>query len=230
MKFGERLAEAASGESLVAFATRELKRRILDNEFPPGFSALEPELAQLLGISRTPLREALIRLQQDGLVEIVPRRGMRVLPISAQGMAKLYAVIAALECLACELVVARRLPRSALQPLVDATLDMEKALAEDDLEGWARADGRFHLLLVELADNEFLSSTITRHWDQIYRIRRFTLRLRPRPDNSTREHRAMLDALIAGDANKAVALNRAHRARASQELGDILARFPMGRL
>jgi DNA-binding GntR family transcriptional regulator len=229
-KAKEQEIEAMSGESLVAFATRELKRRILDNEYPPGYSALEPELAQELGISRTPLREALIKLEQDGLVEIVPRRGMRVLPISAEGMAKLYTVIAALECLACELVVARKLPRSALQPLIKATKDMERALKEDNLIEWARADGNFHLLLVELADNEFLSSTITRYWDQVYRVRMFTLHLRRRPANSTKEHRAIVEAIIEGDAKKAAELNQAHRTRASQELKDILLRFPMGRL
>ena len=185
------------GETLVAFATRELKRRILENEFAPGYAALEPDLALLLSISRTPLREALSRLAQDGLIEMVPRRGMQVLPISAQDMSKLYAVIGALEGLACERVVARQLARSEFKPLLASTRDMEKALKADDLPGWAKADGIFHASLVELADNEFLASAINRYWDQLYRVRMFTLHLRPRPEQSTREHREMVEAMLA---------------------------------
>jgi DNA-binding GntR family transcriptional regulator len=224
------VTEVGDGETLVAFATRELKRRILGNEFAPGYSALEPELALLLGISRTPLREALSRLEQDGLIEIVPRRGMRVLPISAQDMAKLYALISALECLACELVVARKLPRAALKPLADSTREMGKALKAGDLAGWARADGDFHARLIELADNEFLSNTINRYWDQVYRVRMFTLHLRPRPVHSTQEHRAIVEAILEGNATQAVELNRVHRKRAAEELTRILERFPQGRL
>jgi DNA-binding GntR family transcriptional regulator len=66
--------------SLVDTAYEALRRRILDNTYPPGHQALEQALAAELGISRTPLREALIRLQKEGLVEVIPRHGMRVLP------------------------------------------------------------------------------------------------------------------------------------------------------
>jgi DNA-binding GntR family transcriptional regulator len=65
-------------------AYRELKRRILDNELAPGAVLLEQELASLLGMSRTPVREAMVRLEKEGAVEIRPRHGMRVLPISAE--------------------------------------------------------------------------------------------------------------------------------------------------
>lgn len=227
-KIGAAGTIAKSNETRVEFATRELKRRILENEFSPGYSALEPELALMLGISRTPLREALSRLAQDGLIEMVPRRGMQVLPISAQAMAKLYAVIGAVEGLACELVVARHLPLSEFKPLLASTRDMEKALKTGDLLGWAKADGIFHSCLVELADNEFLSSTFYRYWDQLYRVRMFTLHLRPRPVQSTKEHREIVDAMLSGDAKKAVELNRQHKMRAGQLLAEILSRFPKG--
>jgi len=98
------------------------------------------------------------------------------------------------------------------------------------MPGWAKADGIFHSGLVELADNEFLSSTINRYWDQLYRVRMFTLHLRPRPEQSTREHREIIDAMLAGDAPRAVELNRKHRMRAGQLLAEILGRFPKGRL
>ena len=77
-----RATAGGPGGSLVDVAYATMRRRILDNAWPPGLRALEQELAQELGMSRTPVREALIRLRKEGLVEVVPRHGMRVLPVS----------------------------------------------------------------------------------------------------------------------------------------------------
>jgi len=82
---------------LVTQAYAELKRRILDHEYPAGHQATEPDVAADLGMSRTPVREALIRLAQEGLVEVVPRRGMRVVPLSPADMQEIYEVLTALE-------------------------------------------------------------------------------------------------------------------------------------
>src|SRR5207302_5057601 len=65
---------------------RGVKDRILDNTFPPGFQILEQDLAALFAVSRTPVREALVRLGNDGLVDVVPRHGMRVLPLKLSDM------------------------------------------------------------------------------------------------------------------------------------------------
>ena len=67
-------------------AYAEVKRRILDNEMPAGYQILEQELAEMLDMSRTPVREAMIRLAEEGMVEIRPRHGLRVLPLSASDM------------------------------------------------------------------------------------------------------------------------------------------------
>ena len=76
-------ADKTTSTSLVERAYAEIKRRIFSNEYPPGFQALEQEVASQLGMSRTPVREALIRLENERLVELVPRRGMRV--VHAEG-------------------------------------------------------------------------------------------------------------------------------------------------
>ena len=76
--------------SLVDAAYQGIRRRILDNVWAPGFQAMEQEVALELGMSRTPVREALIRLAKEGLVEVVPRRGMRVLPVSPTDMREIY--------------------------------------------------------------------------------------------------------------------------------------------
>ena len=202
-----------------------LRRRILDNVYPPGHQVLESELAEELGISRTPMRETMMRLAAEGLVEVVPRHGMRVLPVSPGDMAEIYVVLTALESAAAELVAGRRPTDAQLKPLELATRDMARALKSDDLDAWAAADERFHQGLIELADNRTLFEAVQRLADRAHRARMFTLRLRPKPINSTREHTALLRRLRAGDTAGAVQVNREHRERASRELVAICERY-----
>jgi DNA-binding GntR family transcriptional regulator len=211
--------------SLVDAAYQALRQRILDNVYPPGHQALEQALAQALGISRTPLREALIRLQQEGLVEVIPRHGMRVLPVSPGDMRQIYEILAALESMAAELAARRRPSAAELAPLEQASRDMAKALKADDLEAWAEADERFHRHLVELSGNRLLVDTVLNFWDRAHRVRRMTLRLRPKPVHSTKEHTALVERIRAGDAAGANDVNRAHRERASKELLGLLERY-----
>jgi len=216
--------------SLVEEAYSAIRTRVLDNVFPPGYRALESELAEALGISRTPVREALIRLQKEGLVEVVPRHGMRVLPVSPADMAEIYVVLAALESAAVEMVATRRPAAQDLKPLLQATRDMDRALKADDLDAWAAADERFHRTLMELAGNRMLKETVENFWDRAHRARLVTLRLRPKPVDSTREHAELVDRLRAGDAAGAVSVNRAHRARASRELLALFERLRLQQL
>jgi DNA-binding GntR family transcriptional regulator len=211
--------------SLVDQAYQAIRARILDNAFPPGYQALESELAKALGISRTPVREALIRLQNEGLVQVVPRHGMRVLPVSPADMAEIYTVLSALESAAAEIVAARRPADDELKPLVLATRDMDRALKADDLDAWAAADERFHRTLVDLAGNRMLKATVENFWDRAHRARMVTLRMRPKPVNSTREHTLLVERLRAGDARGALEVNREHRARASRELLELFERL-----
>jgi DNA-binding GntR family transcriptional regulator len=219
-----RLARAEGG-SLVGRAYAELRRRILENAYPPGTQMLEGALAESLGISRTPMREALVRLQDEGLVEVVPRHGMRVSPLSAQDMREVYEILSALESMAAELAARRRPSVDALRALDAATEAMAQALEADDLAAWADADARFHRQLIELSGNTLLVQAVLRYGDRVHRARLFTLRLRPRPVASTQEHKALVERIRAGDAAGAYALNRAHRERASRELLEIFDRF-----
>ena len=202
-----------------------LRRRILDNVYAPGHQALESDLADELGISRTPMREAMLRLANEGLVQVVPRHGMRVLPVSPADMAEIYLVLTALESAAAELLAARRPSDAELKPLVEATRDMSRALKADDLDAWAEADERFHQGLIELAGNRTLKDAVQRLGDRAHRARMFTLRLRPKPVNSTREHLALLERIRAGDGAGAVQVNRAHRERAGRELLGLVERY-----
>jgi len=223
-------AQAPNVGSLVDLAHEQIRRRILDNAWPPGHRMLEHEVAHILGMSRTPVHEALVRLKAEGLIEVLPRHGMRVLPVSPTDMREIYDILTALECLAVEQLARRRPQAAELAPLIKATEAMEHALAADDLEAWALADERFHTQLVTLAGNRLLQAAVMNHWDRAHRARFFSLRLRPKPVNSTQEHRALVDHLAAGDVTAATRANRQHRERASGELLSIFERFKLAHM
>jgi DNA-binding GntR family transcriptional regulator len=216
--------------SMVDAAYEQIRRRILDNVWPPGHRALEQEVALALGMSRTPVHEALCRLHGEGLVQVIPRHGMRVLPVSPTDMHEIYQIFTALECMAAELLARRKPSDAELKPLLDANRAMDKALRADDLDAWAAADERFHSHLLELAGNRHLQATVLNYWDRAHRARLFTLRLRPKPVNSTREHMQMVERLRAGDAEGAARVTRAHRARATAELIAIFEHYRMQHL
>jgi DNA-binding GntR family transcriptional regulator len=213
------------GVPLVESAYQQIRHRILDNIWAPGYQALEQEIALQLGMSRTPVHEALMRLASESLVEVAPRRGMRVLPVSPTDMKEIYEVLTALESMAAELLAARKPTDAELQPLIEATEAMERALQADDLDAWARADESFHEKLVMMANNRLLRESVMSYWDRAHRARMFTLRLRPKPVHSTQEHMTLVARLRQGDAAGAAAVNRDHRERASRELLVIFEKF-----
>lgn len=218
----ERVPRGAGGATLATAALAELRRRILDNHWPPGTQMLEHELCGLLGMSRTPVREALVRLHDEGLVELRARHGMRVLPVSPADMKDIYEVLTALESAAVDLVTRRRPGEAELAPLVEATEAMAEALSRDDRDAWASADERFHRHLVEMSGNRLIVETVQRCWDRAHRARMVTLRMRPRPEHSTREHMDVVARMRDGDAPGAFDAHRRHRERGGAELLRIL--------
>ena len=221
---------ATSKISRTETAYDKLKSEILSNRMPPGYQATEPELAIQLAMSRTPVREALIRLEADGLLEVIPRRGIRVLPVSPVDMKEIYEILTALEPEAAA-ALARNTPTAAkLAPLIKATERMEQALQQNDLASWAAADDDFHRKLVTLHDNHRLTSIVSSLLDQAHRARNVTLRLRTLPAKSTQEHRLIVEHIQAGEADAVTSVFRAHRKRASTELLEILKNYQFARL
>lgn len=215
----------ADRQSQAELAYEKLKQLLLDGTLPAGAQMLEQEAAERLNMSRTPVREAMVRLRQEGMVEIRPRHGMRVLPISATDMAEIYEVLTALEGAASEAVARRGVPARQLSVLRGAVRDMDKALERDDLSAWAEADERFHSHLVELSGNQRLIQMVAQLWDQAHRARMLTLRLRPRPTNSNREHEALVEAMAAGKPELARQIHEDHRRRAGTMLIELLERL-----
>lgn len=212
-------------ESLVDRAYSEIKRRILDNQMSPGFQALDSELADELGVSRTPIREALLRLQHEGLVELIPRRGMRVVPVVASDMKEIYEVLTALESMAVDLLARQEPSTEILVPMRKAIEDMGNAVSSSDLESWAAADEDYHRSLFDLCGNRRLAVIAATMRDQSYRARMVTLRLRAGLEESYVEHRDILELIARGDWEGARKLHYLHRLRASSEVVKILETF-----
>lgn len=208
--------------SLVEQALAEMRRRILDNVWPANFTALEAEIAVELGMSRTPVREALVQLEAQGLVALRPRHGIQVLPISADDMAEIYQIITVLEAEAAELAARRNLSDADMRVLEQSATIMEQTLDSDDRLAWALADEDFHRALVNLSGNSRLIAMIASVSDQAHRVRMATIRQRPRPVISTLEHRLLVDALRRGDAEAARELQRIHRRRGGEVMIGIL--------
>lgn len=214
------------------FAYKLLKQKILDNEYAPGAQILERDIAADLNVSRTPVREAFVRLKQDGLLEIVPRHGVRISVLSPNDMREIYEVLMSLEPMAVELLARRKPSDDELAPLIAACDAMEAALArrKPNLKAWAAADEAFHRSLAKLCGNGRLAAMIMMVWDQAHRARMFTLTLRPLPKRSTREHRDVVEAVRVGDVAVARELYAAHRRRGGAELMAIIERHGFQRL
>ncbi len=212
----------SKNQSQTQRAVSELRRMIVSNELGAGSSLLEAELAELLGMSRTPVREATLMLEAQGLVKVRPRRGVQILSISPDDMEEIYQILTELECLAAERVAASGADKKALQPLREATDRMEEALKNDDRESWAAADDDFHATLVDMAGSERLKSVIDTFTDQVRRARTLTLYMRPTPTRSNKDHRALIRALEKGDVELARKLHREHRLEAKSLMISLL--------
>jgi len=216
--------------SLAEQAYQDLKNQILKNKLPPGYQALEQDFTQLLGMSRTPVREALIRLENEGLVELLPRRGARVLPVSPADMKEIYELLTNLEPHAAAGLAEYGVDPDDLAILDEATTTMERAIKERHLDEWAEADDRFHRSLIDLCGNRRLADFVKTLYDQAHRARLVTLYLRKLPVASTRDHRKIVNAIANGDAAATRRIFKAHRERAAKELLEILNRHHLSNL
>lgn len=211
-------------------ALQELRRMIFAGELAGGTDHLESELADRLGMSRTPIREAALTLENQGLLELRPRKGVRILPVSPSDMREIYEVLTALESQAAEQAAQRGYSDSDLSELAAAIEDMDRAVADQDLEAWAEADNRFHAELVRLGDNNRVASIFNMMNDQVRRARMTTLYIRPVPTKSNADHRAVYEAIRQGDAETARRRHREHRQHAKEILIELLEKHRLNRL
>ncbi|MEH7307293.1 GntR family transcriptional regulator [Neobacillus drentensis] len=211
-----------NGESrlpqLAYLATRHAIRQL---QLPPGQTVLEREMAEILGMSRTPVREALVRLEMEGWVRLIPRRGFVVAPIIADDLQQIYEVVEALDGIAGSLAAKRATPEE-LDKLDHLIEEQEKALASEDLLAWTDLDEQFHQLIVDLARNPRLRGVMDSQSDQLYRARLYTIKLRPEPTRSIMDHKAIVSVMRAAEPDAARSMLQSHRYRARSEILQII--------
>lgn len=205
-------------------ALHELRSKIFSGELAAGSDHLESELANLLDMSRTPVREAVLTLESQGLLELRPRKGVRILPLSPEDMAEIYDVLTELESHAAERAAEAGYEKEDLAALATAIDDMDTAIAESDLDAWAEADERFHFELVRLGGNRRINSIVGMMSDQVRRARTMTLFMRPLPTKSNEDHRAVYQAIRNGNAATARESHRQHRQDAKKIIVELLSK------
>lgn len=203
---------------------------IFRGELAAGSNHLESELAERLGMSRTPVREATLMLEGQGLLEVRPRKGVRILPLSPDDMREIYEVLTELESLAAERAAQSRPDEVGLAELSAAIQAMEHALESEDREAWADADDRFHVELVRLGGNSRIRAIVAMMADQVRRARATTLYMRPLPVKSNADHRGVLEAIRKGDPEAAGRIHRAHRTEAGRVLTELLEKHRLRHL
>jgi len=222
-----RTAEAISKarEKSTDTVYQALRERILSNDLRPGTQMLEQELVEMFGVSRTPVREALIRLQNEHLVQIIPRHGMRVRNVSMADIEEVFQVQTSLEATAAAAIAARKPGARELKALEKTCTEMDRAFAKQDRDAWSAAREAFYMRLIELSDNPRLTQIVGECSDQVRRVRELTLRLIDLDESHAQALRAIVEALRQGDASSAQTLCRDDRARNLQTQIEALRRF-----
>jgi DNA-binding GntR family transcriptional regulator len=213
--------------SLPMLLEQEIERVIMAGELAPGDRINEKEFALRFGTSRGPLRECLRSLEAAGLVEQVPNRGVFVRRVDAAQAAHVYDVRAALFALAGSLLAARATPGD-VQRLHDFVGEMEEAVAREDSERYVVLNFDLHEFIVRHAGNPVLSSQYLGLVKQLRLCRARNLMIRESLSASNAEHRAMVEAVAAGDPERAAAAHHRHVANAKLRLMDGIAAGRLG--
>ncbi|WP_067822968.1 GntR family transcriptional regulator [Actinomadura kijaniata] len=200
----------------VAYA--ELRRMILSGDVAAGSRLGEAELAGTLGLSRTPVREALQRLDADGLVEVLPHRGARVVRWTAADLAEIFELRGLLEPYAAARAARRGVPADALDELAACCEAMEAAAAEGDFRRVAELNDRFHGRVIALSGNGRLPAMLTSVVHAPLVLDTFRRYDAAALDRSMHHHRELVAALRAGDPVWAEAVMRSHIRAAADHL------------
>ena len=175
-----------------------LRRAILRGELVPGQRLMEIRLADQMGVSRTPVREAIRKLELEGLVVMVPRKGAEVAHISGKNLRDVLEVRRALEELAGELAC-ERMTTEDFKKLEQANLKFASVLDSDDITVLGQADEEFHGLIYQATDNDRLVQMVNHLREQMYRYRIEHLKNKSQRTILLQEHQDIMRALAARD-------------------------------
>lgn len=195
--------------SLQARVYNRLHEGILSGKYKKNEELKEMTIGAELGVSRTPVREALRQLELEGLVEIVPNKGAYVIGISTKDIKDIYEMRSRLEGLCARWATEHADDEiiAKLEEIVDLS---EFHLSKGKYAKVVELDNLFHEVLYNAADSSMLYRTLSGFHHYLEAIRKKTLSSKERVVNSTKEHRAILDAMKEGDAGKAEELARLH--------------------
>lgn len=203
---------------------RSLSRKIVSLELKPNEPAGEQLLAELLGVSRTPVREALSRLSAERLIDLRPRVGVVVAPIRLDAVRTAQFVREKLE-MGVVAEAAKQSNRRILLGIKQAIEEQELAIFENNPDLFFEADERMHSLFCTLAGRDSVWTFISdakKHMDRVRRLSIQTGHL----DQLVQDHLHLTEAVTAGDADQAEQIMRTHLRRVMLDLGDLADRFP----
>jgi DNA-binding GntR family transcriptional regulator len=202
--------------SLADQAAEQIRRRIVRGDFQLGEALSETTLAAELGVSKTPIREAFLRLKTEGLVDVQPQRGTFVFHMSAGEVRTLSEFRDVLEISALRLAMQKDAPAlaAALESIV---ADMDRALAGDDAVGYREHDGLFHKCIIDHCGNAYLSESYATIAFRIQALRNRLSRESALNAQSLNEHRMLGEMIGRGGDAKAVAFLKKHIATTAAE-------------
>lgn len=194
----------------------------------PGDALDEAELARKFGVSRTPVREALLQLAAIDWIQFRPRRGAVVAPITLQRMVQMFEVMAELEALCARLAAERMTAaeRNLLKQAAQACAREARSKSESASSRYFDANYTFHELVYLGAHNEHLLTMANALRNRLTPYRRFRLRSPMRLTNSSREHNAVAKAIIEGDSERAAQEMRSHLTIQSALLAELASQLP----
>jgi DNA-binding GntR family transcriptional regulator len=193
--------------SVAAYSS--VKQVLLSSKYAPGARVDIEELCRDLGVSRTPIFDALNRLEAEGLVEIIPRKGVYLVTLSEEKAQELYEVREILEARATRLA-ARNMTDRQLEQLKRALDKQASCLASGDAQGYANATIKFHNSIIEAAGNKTLERLLNAVHSQMEALRLRTLYLPARLRQSFAEHRKIFEALSKRDPDRCERVAREH--------------------
>lgn len=186
-----------------------LRNLILYSELKPGERLVESQLAELLGVSTTPVREALQKLVQEGLVEIYPRRHYIVRGISWEDAVEIVRIRASLEIIVIEKVI--EIINEDILKELEASLDLSKRYIESfDIDNLCKANDSFHKILIKHANSARLDLMLKNFSDYIVRFRKISLSQPGRAQDVFKDHSNIFESLKNGDVEKAVLYTKEH--------------------
>ncbi len=207
---------------LATLLADRIGERIAMGDYLPGSKLDELELAEQFGVSRTPVREALIQLGTAGVVTLRPRRGAVVTEVSPQRLMEMFDVMAELESM-CARLAARRSSaeeREALRAQHDACVE---AVESNDPDDYYLRNERFHHAIYHLSHNDFLEEQALALSRRLRPYRRLQLRVRARVTSSFAEHLDVVEAICTGAEDLAAERIRAHVTVQGARFADLLA-------